>query len=151
MSLAEGLRSDLTHAMKSGDAQVAETLRGLLSTIHNEEISKRSKGGSGELAENEIISVLQREARKRKEAADIYAGANRNDLESKEREELKIIEKYLPRELNEEEVEAIVKKVLEGGETNFGKVMGAVMKEVSGRADSKVVTDIVKKNLGGGE
>ena len=151
MSLIENLKSDIAVALKSKDAPRTETLRGLLASVHNEEIAKRSKTGNSDLSDEEVISVLQREAKKRKESIEIYGKAGRADLENKEKDELIIIESYLPPALSENELEAIVKNAISGGETNFGKVMGSVMKEVAGRADSKVVTEIVKKNLGGGE
>jgi len=149
--LIDDFRSGITEALKTKDARRAETLRGLLASAHNEEIAKRSRGNAGELSDEEVIAVLQKEAKKRREAIEIYGKAGRADLENKEKDELIIIESYLPPALSENELEAIVKSAISGGETNFGKVMGSVMKEIAGRADSKVVTEIVKKNLGGGE
>lgn len=148
MSFIDDIKLETTNALKSGDSEKANILRSLISSIHNEEIASRSKGGSGELSDDEVIVVLQREAKKRKEAAEIYSKAGRGDLEGKEKYELTIIESYLPPSLNEADIEEIVKKVLSAGSENFGQVMGAVMKEVKGRADSKVVTEIVKRSLG---
>jgi len=151
MSLIDDLKSDILEALKSKNAQKVETLRGLVASVHNEEIAKRSKGDGGELSHEEVIAVLQKEAKKRKESAEVYGKARRDDLESKEKEELLMIESYLPAALEESQIEEIVKKVVSSGEDNFGKVMGAVMKEVAGRADAKVVTEIVKKHLSDGE
>jgi len=149
MALIDDLKSDVTDALKAGDSGKAETLRGLAASVHNEEIAKRSKGGEGELSDDEVVAVLQKEAKKRKESIEVYTDAGRNDLADKEKTELAIIENYLPPVLEESEIEGIVEKIVAGGEDNFGKVMGAVMGEVKGRADSKVVTEIVKKKLGG--
>ncbi|OGY62423.1 MAG: hypothetical protein A3G58_00295 [Candidatus Colwellbacteria bacterium RIFCSPLOWO2_12_FULL_46_17] len=151
MSLIDDFRSGITEALKTKDARRAETLRGLLASAHNEEIAKRSRGNAGELSDEEVIAVLQKEAKKRREAIEIYGKAGRHDLEGKEKEELAIIESYLPPALGDSEIEEIVRKAISSGAEDFGKVMGAVMKEVAGRADSRVVTEIVKKNLGGGE
>ena len=148
MSKVEELKSALIEAQKAKEASVIETLRGLLASIHNEEIAKRSKGDDALLSDDEIVSVLQREAKKRKESAEVYKGAGRDELEEKENKELSIIEAYLPKALTEEEVTVIVKGVVEKGEDNFGKVMGASMKEVAGRADAKLVTQVVKECLG---
>lgn len=151
MSLIDDLKSDVTEALKSGDTEKAETLRGLAASIHNEEIARRSKEGEGELHYEDALAVLRREAKKRKEAADIYRDAGREDLEGKESRELKIIEFYLPPPLDQAKVEKIVEKVISTVGDNYGRVMGAVMKDVDGRADAKLVTEIVKKHLGGGE
>ena len=137
--------------MKSGDSQKANTLRSLIASVHNEEIANRSKGGTGELSDEEVVGVLQKEAKKRKEAAEIYGKAGRGDLENNEKYELSVIESYLPPALTDADVEKIVARVASDGGGNFGNVMGAVMKEIAGRADAKVVTEIVKKSLGGAE
>ena len=148
MSLIDKLKSDLNAALKSMEPQKTETLRGLLASIHNEEIAMRSKSGDSSLTDADLTGVLQKEAKKRKEAIEIYGKAERTDLENKEKEELGIIESYLPPALEEEEIEKIVLRVISDGGDNFGKVMGSVMKEVAGRADSKIVAEIVKRNLG---
>ena len=151
MSITHDIKLDTTNALKSQDSQKANTLRGLNASIHNEEIASRSKGGSGELSDEKVVGVLQKEAKKRKEAAEIYEKAGRSDLEDKEKYELSVIESYLPPALTDSDVENIVAKAVSGGEKNFGKVMGAVMKEIAGRADARVVTEIVKKSLGAAE
>ncbi len=151
MSLTEGLRSNISEALRAKDSRKVETLRGLLADIHNEEIAKRSRGNASEITDEEIIAVFQKEAKKRRESIEIYSKAGRADLETKEKDELTVIESYLPPALSEAEVETIVKKAISGGESNFGKVMGIAMKEIAGRAESKVVTEIIKRNLGGGE
>jgi len=151
MSLVEKLKADLNDALRAKAHQKSETLRGLLAGIHNEEIAKRTKGGEGDLSDHDVTSVLQKEAKKRRESAEVYGKAGRADLEGKEKEELVLIESYLPARLSESQIEEIVEKVLAGGEKNFGKVMGPVMKEVAGRADAQVVTELVKKHLGDGE
>lgn len=149
MALMDDLKSGVTEALKAGDPVRAETLRGLVSAVHNEEIAKRSKGNGSELTDDEVIAVLQKEAKKRRESIEVYGGAGREDLKNKEEAELSIIESYLPPALEEAEIEKIVDSAVAGGAGNFGQVMGTVMKEVAGRADSKLVTEIVKRKLGG--
>ena len=160
MSLIDQLKSDLNQALKSGEALKVETLRGLLASLHNREIELRGKGGelalpAGQagspargLDEEEMITVLRKEAKKRKEANQIYAGAGRADLANKELKELTFIKAYLPLEMNPEEIEAIVKRVIEEGVTEFGRVMGAVVKETKGRAEPGTVKEIVERVLG---
>lgn len=147
MSQLEKLKTDLKSALKLKDSQKVETLRGMLASIHNEEIAKRSKSGESDLTEEEVTVVLQKEAKKRKEAIEIYSKADRRDLEDKERAELETISAYLPKELSRDEIEKIVRDVVSLGEDNFGKVMGGVMKEVAGRADASLVSEIVKNHL----
>lgn len=147
MALAERLKTDINQALKEGADLKVETLRGLVAAIHNREIELRAK--AKELNEEEELAVLQREAKKRKEAQQIYTDAARADLAEKEAEELEIIKNYLPAELSSEEVEAIVKKVIGEGATDFGRVMGAVMKEVGGRAEASLVKEMISKELAG--
>ena len=151
MSLIDDLKSDTTEALKSKKAQKVETLRGLVASVHNEEIAKRSKGSEGELSDDEVVAVLQKEAKKRKESAEIYRDAGRKDLEDKEEKELKVIQLYIPPPLNQAEIERYVERAISEGGDNYGRIMGIAMKLVDGRADAKLVTEIVKKHLGDGE
>ena len=151
MTLVDQLKTDINRALKSGEDLKVETVRGLAAAVHNREIELRSKGK--ELDEEEVLAVLGREAKKRKEAEQIYAGAGRTELAKKELEELEIIKNYLPPEMGREEVEAIVRKVIGGlpagrqGATDFGRVMGAVMQEAKGRAEASMIKEIVEKEL----
>lgn len=148
MDLLEQIKKDSIASLKEGDDMKKETLRMLLSAIHNEEISK---GKDNELSENDILAVLRREAKKRRESAEVYNEAGREELAKKEEDELEIIKTYLPKELEESEIETMIKEVVDAGETNFGKAMGQVMKKVAGRAEPGVVSGILKKALEGGE
>jgi uncharacterized protein len=140
------LQEDIKEALKARDALTAGTLRLLLSGIKNKEIEKKE-----ELTEEEILKAIQGEAKKRKEAIEIYTKAGRTELAEKEAAELKILQKYLPEELGDEELQKIVDEAI--AEVNpatpqdFGKVMGAAMKKTQGRADPKKVTELVKKAL----
>ncbi len=145
MALTDQLKTDIAEALRKGDELKVETLRGLSAAIHNREIELRAKGK--ELDEEEVLTVLGREAKKRKEANQIYAQAGRADLAEKESKELEIIKSYLPPEMDRSEIEAIVKRVIADGMTDFGRVMGAVVKETKGRAEPGVVKEIVEKIL----
>ncbi len=145
MALVDQLKTDTAQALRGGEAMKVETLRGLLSAVHNREIELRGKGK--ELSEEEVLTVLGREAKKRKEANQIYSEAGRADLAEKESRELEIIKSYLPPEMGADEIEVIVRKVVDGGVTEFGQAMGAVVKETRGRAEPGVVKEIVEKIL----
>ena len=148
MSLIEKLKNDVTEALKAGDSLRAETLRGVVSSIHNEEIAMRAK--SLEITEEDVVKVLKKEAKKRREAIEVYTSANRSELSDKEKKELEIISSYLPPEMGEGDIRVIVKNVIEKeGSDNFGNVMKAVMEEIAGRAEAGTVANIVKTAIGG--
>lgn len=148
MALIDQLKKDLEQSLKSGEALRVETLRGLLSAIHNREIELR--GGGTELDEEEMINVLSREAKKRKEASQIYSQAGRTDLADKEIKELEIVKTYLPPEMSPSQIEEIARLAVESGASGFGQVMQAVMKEVKGRAEAGTVKEIVERILANG-
>ncbi|MAF80209.1 glutamyl-tRNA amidotransferase [bacterium] len=151
----EKIQQDLKEALKGDDTKRRDTLRLLLSAIQNEEIGKKGKEKDEELSEEEVIGVLQKEAKKRKESIEAYTKGDRPDLVEKEEEELKIIEKYLPEEMGEEEVAKIVDEAVQTvnpeSMKDFGKVMGEVMKRTKGRADNSKVSKLVKEKLEKGE
>lgn len=146
MALLQRLRNDLKEAMKVAAEERVGTLRMVLSAVHNREIEEHAKGVK-ELTDAMVTDVIRREAKKRKEAAEIYSKAERKDLEDKEVRELKIIQAYLPAEMSETEVETIVRKVLAGGVKDFGAAMKETMKEIAGRAEAGTVANVVKRLL----
>lgn len=146
------LHDDLTAATKSGDKVTRETLRMALTAIKNEEVSGKEVR---ELSDDEVIVVLSKEAKKRRESIEAYTSANRVDLADVESAELAVLEKYLPAQLTEAEIAAIIATAVEaaGAQGLTGmKAMGAVMKsvtpQVSGRADGGAVAAAVKSALG---
>jgi len=161
--LHQKITDDLKTAMKAGKEFEAGVLRFLLSSLHNKEIEKKGKGLEPTLSDEEVIEVLSREAKKRKEAIEMYIKGGRNDLVEKETKELEIIKQYLPEQLSEEEIEKIVVATIEkiGAKdikdpegkpsvsygASLGRVMGEVMKELKGRADAKLVSEIAKKRI----
>lgn len=152
MSLHEKINSDLRIAMKDSNVFELGVLRMLTSALHNKEIEKKGKGQETDLSDDEVIEILTREAKKRKEAAELYTKGNRNDLAEKELKELAFIKKYLPAQLGTEEIEKIVKAAIASTGANsvkeFGKVMAEAMKELKGKADAGAVSEIVKRELG---
>lgn len=149
--LHQKITEELKAAMKTSRDFEVGVLRMLLSVFHNREIEKKGKGQEPVLSDEDIIEILSREAKKRKEAAEIYKQGGREDLVQKESRELEIIRKYLPEQLNEEAIEKIVKAAIEktgaSSPKDFGKVMAEAMKELKGRADAKTVSEIIKKKL----
>ena len=150
-NLKEQLHTDLTAAIKAKDSLTSGTLRMVLSAITNEEVSGKE---ARVLNDQDMITVLNREAKKRKEAATAYDDAKRPELADKERAELQIIQAYLPAALSDEDLAAIianaVAEVAASGTTG-PSAMGAVMKivspQVSGRADGGAVAAAVKSAL----
>jgi uncharacterized protein YqeY len=151
-TLKDSLQSSLTDAIRARDEVTSATLRMALTAITNEEVSGSQ---ARELSDEQVITVLSREGKKRREAADAYDAANRPELAARERAELVVLERYLPQQLTADEVDAIVQAAvasvadqgLEGG-----KAMGAVMKvvtpQVAGRADGAAVAAKVRAALG---
>ena len=144
--LRETLDSDLKDAMRNKEALKRTVLRTMLSEIRNAEINSQTT-----LDDEGIISVLTKQVQQRKDSAEAYNAANRQDLVDKETEEINIISVYLPDQLPPEEIEGIIKAaILETGASSLsdmGKVMGFVMPQVRGRADGKIVNTIVTEIL----
>ena len=144
MSLLDQVQTDTKDAMRAGDRERVGALR----LIANE-LQKAHKDGSGDQADE--VAVLQRERKRRLEAADAYREASRQDLADSEQREAEIIEGYLPQQLSDEDLRAIVGDVVaESGAASpqeMGKVMSVVMPQVKGRADGKRVSAAVKEKL----
>lgn len=152
-SLKEKIEGDLKEALRAKDELRLSTLRMISAAIHNREIEKRTKTGESELTEEEIALVLRTEIKKRKDAAEGFEKGSRADRAEKERQEGEIIQKYLPAELSDEEIEKIVREVVSGlGEVtqkDFGRVMGEVMKKTRGQASGERVSGAVKRLITG--
>ncbi len=149
MALLEKISEDMKIAMKSGDKLRLETLRTIRAGLLEKQVEKRPSGG---MSADDEVAVLLAASKKRKEAIEIYRTNGRNDLADQEEKELGVIQEYLPEQLTPEEIESVVKKtVAEVGASSpkdFGRVMSAAMKELKGKADGKVIQEIVKKALG---
>jgi uncharacterized protein len=149
--LKERLRADLTDAMRSRDQVRLRTLRMALSSITNEEVSGAA---AHELSDADIVKVLAREAKKRREAAEAYAGAGRAEQAAAERAEGDVLAGYLPAQLSDEELTRLVTTAIAetgaAGMPALGKVMKAVTPQVAGRADGARVAAEVRRQLGAG-
>lgn len=148
MSLQTEINEAIKTAMKAKDTVSLESLRAVKSALL---LAQTESGASAELSQDEEIKLLQRLVKQRKDSAKIYIEQGRQDLADPELEQAAIIEKFLPEQLSEEEVEALVKKIIAdngfNGMADMGKVMGLATKEVAGRADGKTISTVVKKAL----
>ncbi len=148
MKLKERIREELKNAMKAKDEVKVRTLRMLLSSLKNYEVEKMK-----EAEDEDVIAIIQKEVKKRKEAIEQYRNAGREDLAAEEEKELKILESYLPEQMSEEEIKKLAKEIIESvGATSpkdLGKVMKEIMTKVKGRVDGKLVNKIVRELLGG--
>ncbi len=149
MALADTISSDMTKAMKVGDKLRLETLRMIRAGLLEKQVEKRPSGG---ITADDETAVLMSAAKKRKESIDIFRKNGRNELAEQEEKELTIIQEYLPKQMSPQEVESIVARIIgDLGATapgDFGKVMPAVMKELKGKADGRIVQESVKRLLG---
>ncbi|HEY6933595.1 MAG TPA: GatB/YqeY domain-containing protein [Marmoricola sp.] len=149
--LKDRLRSDLTTAMKARDQVRASTLRMVLTAVTNAEVSGKQ---SRELSDDDVVGVLTSEAKKRREAAEAYDAAGRTESAGKERAEAAVIADYLPEQLSEDEIVALVRDAIEStgaaadGMRAMGKVMGTLQPKVKGRADGAAVAAEVRRQLG---
>lgn len=149
MSLKQTLQTDLTVAMKGRDELTAATIRMILTAITNEEVSGKS---ARVLTDDEVITVLGREAKKRREAAEAFEQGGRADRAERERQEGTVIERYLPQQLGAEELASLIAATITevGASTpqQLGQVMKALQPKVAGRADGSAVAAAVRSALG---
>ncbi|HLT07820.1 MAG TPA: GatB/YqeY domain-containing protein [Cyclobacteriaceae bacterium] len=147
MSLKQNVETEIKKAMLAKDKDRLRALRAIKSLIMLEE----TKGGSGEVSEEEEIKLLTKAAKQRKDSAEIYQQQNREDLAAVELAELEIINEFLPKQLSEEELEAELKAIIAEvgaeGPKDMGKVMGAATKKLAGKADGKMISQKVKNLL----
>ena len=147
MSLLERLNNDMKQAMKNKEKDKLSVIRMLKAALQNEAIKLGNKG----LTEDEELTVLSREAKQRKDSLQEFSNAGREDLAEKIRTEIKYVELYMPQQLTEEEITNIVKETIESvgatTKTDMGKVMGALMPKVKGKADGALVNKLVQQHL----
>lgn len=153
MGLAERLNEDMKAAMKAKDQARLDVIRMARAAIKQREIDARTDGTTTALTEEEATQVLRKLVKQRQEAAELYDKGERPELAAKERAEIGVLEEYLPKQAGAEEIEAAVRAVAaELGATSMkqmGQVMKAALAKLGGAADGKVVSEIVKKVLGG--
>ena len=148
MGLKETLKNDLTEAIRSSDKVVSGTIRMVLTAITNEEVSGKE---ARVLTDDEIITVLSRKAKKRREAAEEFAKAGRTDKAADEKAEGDVIARYLPAQLSEDDIKKLIDTAIAStgaaGPADMGKVMGAIKPQIAGKADGAVVSSLVKAAL----
>jgi len=148
MSLKQQIDSDIKTAMLAKNKEELEALRGIKSQIL---LAETEKGGSGEIAQDVEMKLLTKAAKQRKESADIFQKEGREDLAKRELFQLEIISRYLPKQLSEGEITEELKKIIATlgakGPQDMGKVMGTATKQLAGKADGKVISELVKKLL----
>ncbi len=148
MSLEQKIMAELKTAMLAKDEKTIRSLRAIKAKIIE---AKTSTGAGGEVSEDEEIKILQRMVKQRKDSVDIFRQQNREDLASKEVEEIEVIEKFLPAQMSaddlKKEVERIIAEIGATGPGDMGKVMGAATKQLAGKADGKSISATVKELL----
>jgi len=148
MSLEQKVMTDLKTAMLAKDEKSLRSLRAIKSAII---IAKTAEGASGEIKEEDEIKLLQKLVKQRKDSLEIYEKQNREDLAEKEREEISVIEKFLPKQMDEAELKIIIAKIIAetgaSSPSDMGKVMGLANKQLAGKADGKTIAGIVKEIL----
>ena len=151
MSLKEKLQNDLTDAMRARDEIRSSTIRMILTSIKNEEVAGKE---ARELNDAEMITVLSREAKKRREAAEAFDQAGAKDRADQERAEGVVIAEYLPKQLSEDEIKTLIAAAMAETGANSPAQMGLVMKwlqpKIAGKADGGLVSSLVKAALAGG-
>jgi uncharacterized protein YqeY len=150
MSLKETINNDIKNAMLKKETQRLETLRMVKAKLLEKEVEKRVTPEG--MTEEDEMQVLLSSAKMRKEAIEEFDKAGRRDLADKERAELEIIQEYLPKQMSNDDIAKVIddlaSKLGVQGQKDFGKLMGAAMKELRGKAEGKDVQDIVKAKLG---
>lgn len=150
MSLIDRIGEDIKSAMKAKDKIRLETVRGVKKLLLEKVVDARAKGRE-ELSADEELAALSQLAKQRRDSIAQYLDAGRPELADKEQQELEILQEYLPAQLSEAEVLAVVDRIIAQvgavGPKEMGKVMGPAMQELKGKADGKVVQDAVKQRL----
>ena len=148
MTLEEKINQDLKNAMKAKDQTALRGIRAIKSAI----LLAKTDGSGQDLDEAKEIKLLQKLVKQRKDSLDIYEKQDREDLAKTEREEIEIIEKYLPAQMDPAELEAAIKAIIEqagaSSMKDMGRVMGMASKQLAGKADGKSISQIVKQLLG---
>lgn len=148
MNLEQQIMGELKTAMLAKDEKTVRSLRAIKAAII---LAKTSEGAGGEVTPDAEIKLLQKLVKQRKDSLEIFTQQNREDLASKEREEIEVIEKFLPKPLTEDEIRVELKKIIEAtgasSPADMGKVMGVATKQFAGRADGKTISNLVKELL----
>ena len=148
MGLIDKISESIINAMKNKDNDQLESLRAIKSALL---LAKTQKNSNGEIGEAEEIKILQKLVKQRKESADIYTNQKRTELANIELSQAKIIERFLPKQIDADELEKIIIKIINEtgaeGMKDMGKVMGIASNQLSGKADGKTISNIVRSKL----
>lgn len=150
MSIKEKILNDIKESMKAKQADRLRVLRSLKAKLMEKEISER-KGGEATISDEQAVEVLMKAAKQRKESIEQFEKGGRDDLAAKEKKELEVIDDYLPKMMSEDEIRTkAINKIDElgaSGMEDMGKVMGALMPELKGKADGSLISSVVKEEL----
>ena len=144
MALFQKINDDMKAAMKSGDKARLDVLRFTLASLNPAQKEKALKDPQAMLSDEEVVTILQKEAKKRKDSIELFKQGKRDDLVAKEEGDLKVIYEYLPAELSREEIVVMVAAAKASGANDFSSIMKEVMKLAKGRADGKMVGDVIR-------
>lgn len=145
--LLDDIKKSIQTSLKSGDSERVSTLRMLLSAIRYAAIKIYGADGETKMTDEDVLSVIQKQAKERRESIDAYTKGGRNDLAEKEQKELAILQTYLPSALTDQEIEQMIREILAAGDKNFGSVMKQAVAKAQGRADGSRISSLVKKLL----
>ena len=141
-TLLSRLQQDLNAARKAGDKPAVIVLGTAISDVKNREIELRR-----DVTDDDVVDVVRKSIKRRREAIDMYLSAKREDLVAKERSELTTLERYLPAQVDESEIRAAVRAAIDGGAVNIGAVMGKVVPRFKGRAEGSMINAIAREEL----
>ncbi len=148
MALEEKIMTDLKKAMLAKDEKSLRSLRAIKAAIIN---AKTAEGAGGVLKEEDEIKLLQKLVKQRKDSLEIFEKQNRDDLAQKEKEEIEIIEKFLPKQMSGDELKVIIEKIINetgaGSPADMGRIMGIANKQLAGKADGRTIAAAVKDML----
>jgi uncharacterized protein len=147
MPLFQKINDDMKAAMKSGDKPRLEVIRFALASLHAAQKEKEMKTPGATLTDEEVVAVLQKDAKRRKESIELFKQGKRDDLVAKEEADLLVLGEYVPKELSRSEIEKMVDEVKAQGFVDFSSAMRETMKLVKGRADGKAVGEVIKEKL----
>lgn len=140
--LFDQLQSDLTAARRAQDKPLTLLLGTLVSDVKNRQLEVNR-----DLTDDDVVEVLRKGIKKRRESVEMYAAGGREDLAAKEREEVAVMERYLPAQASEDDIRAAVRAAIAGGAANMGAVMGKVVPQFKGRAEGGTINAIVREEL----
>ena len=146
MKIEINIENDLKSAIKSGNKNIRDVLRMLISDVKNVKIEKKR-----ELTDKEVLQIIKQNVKRRKDSIEQFIRGKRRDLADKENQELSILQKYMPKQMSDDEIRKIIKEVLEDfkeiSSSDFGKIIGLTMKNTKEMADGKTVSKIIKEEI----